>query len=116
MIERKTELGMIEYLIAREKGEAGKNATFKYCYDQWRAIHDQLVDANTVHKYNSDYKRFLENSTLTDRRICEITKDMLLEFMADSIKHPTFKGKPGTEVLNRRAAKSLWGYITDTFE
>ena len=116
VIERKTELGMIEYLIAREKGEAGKNATFKYCYDQWRAIHDQLVDANTVHKYNSDYKRFFENSTLTDRRICEITKDMLLEFMADSIKHPTFKGKPGTEVLNRRAAKSLWGYITNTFE
>ena len=29
VIERKTELGMIEYLIAREKGEAGKNATFK---------------------------------------------------------------------------------------
>ena len=35
--------------------------------------------------------------------------------MADQIKHPTFKGKKSEHVLNRRAAKSLWGYITNTF-
>lgn len=116
VVERKTEVGMIEYLIDRENGKTGKNVSFKFCYDQWRTIHDMLVDSNTVHKYQSDYKRFFENSTLPGKCIAEITKDDLLTFMADQIRHPTFKGKKIDHVLNRRAAKSLWGYITNTFE
>ena len=116
VVERKTEIGMIEYLIDRENGKTGKNVTFKFCYDQWREIHDKLVDANTVQKYQSDYKRFFENSTLPGKRVAELSKDELLEFMADQISHPTFKGRKSDHVLNRRAAKSLWGYITNTFE
>ena len=115
VVERKTELGMIEYLIDRENGNVDRNATFRYCYDQWRAVHDKLVDANTVQKYQSDYKRFFENSTLPGRRIAEITKDDLLTFMADQIMHPMFRGRKGDDVLNRRGTKSLWGYITNTF-
>ena len=116
VVERKTEIGMIEYLIDRENGKFGSKVTFKFCYDQWRAVHDKLVDANTVQKYRSDYKRFFENSALPRKHIVEITKDDLLTFMSDQIKYPTFKGRKSDHVLNRRAAKSLWGYITNTFE
>ena len=116
VVERKTEIGMIEYLVEREKGLIDRNVTFKFCYGQWRIIHDMLVDINTVQKYESDYKRFFEGSSLLKKRIAEITKDDLLAFMADQISHPTFKGKKCDTVLNRRAAKSLWGYITNTFE
>ena len=115
VVERKNEMGMIEYLVDRENGKIDSNVTFRYCYDQWRAIHDNLVDANTVQKYQSDFKRYFENSQLLQKRISDLSKDDLLTFMADQIKHPTFKGKKSEHVLNRRAAKSLWGYITNTF-
>lgn len=116
VVERKTEFDMIEYLKDREDGKICSTVTFKYCYDQWRSQHDMLVDTNTVQKYQSDYKRYFENSSFLKKRISEITKDTLLEFMVESIKHPTVRGKEVGHSLNRRATKSLWGYITNTFE
>ena len=116
VVERKTEFDMIEYLRSREEGQVSSTVSFNYCYDQWRAGHDILVDANTVQKYQSDYRRYFEDRPLLKKRIAEISKDELLAFMADQISHPTFKGRKSDHVLNRRAAKSLWGYITNTFE
>ena len=116
VVERKTEFDMIEYLRKREEGQVSSTVSFEYCYNQWRSVHDILVDANTVQKYQSDFKRYFENRPLLKKNISEISKDDLLAFMADQITHPTFKGKKSDHVLNRRATKSLWGYITNTFE
>ncbi len=115
VVERKTEQGMIEYLMSLEAGQVNAKISFKDCYDQWRKSHDMFVDSNTVQKCESDYRRYFEGNKLTDRNIKEITKDILLDYMADQIKHPTVRGKKSNYVLGRRAAKALWGYISNTF-
>ena len=116
VVERKTEIDMIRYLQDREDGKIRSMVTFRHCYEQWRRQHDQLVDSNTVQKYESDYRRYFENSELLDKPVSEITKDHLMEFMVNIIRHPTFRGEKADYCLNRRATKALWGYITNTFE
>ena len=114
VVERKTEFDMVEYLKSREDGMLISNVTFQYCYEQWRKTHDMLIDINTVQKQQYDYKRYFENSSFTGKKISSIDKDCLLEFMAYQITHPTYKGKSCEGALNRRAAKSLWGYIKNS--
>ena len=115
VVERKTESGMIEYLLMREAGIVQQGASFQNCYEGWRRIQDKLVDVNTVNRYEYDYKRFFADSTLIKRCISQISKDDLLDFMAETITHPTYRGKPREGAMNRRSTKALWGYITNTF-
>lgn len=116
VVERKTELGMIEYLRDRENGNVNVKVTLQYCYDQWRKYHDRLIDPNTVQKYESDYKRFFEGNELMQKYIKDIDVDDLLDFMIDKVTHPTFRGKACSGALNRRTTKALWGYITNSFD
>ncbi len=67
---------------------------------------DCKVSNNTVNKYNCDYKRFFQDSSIELEEISSITDEMLYSFLVNRIKQKNY--------LNR-AAKSMFGMLNGIF-
>lgn len=92
------------YKKSEVKKEKAKN-TFDYAYHHWRSIQDTLVCANTVEKYNTDYKRYFEGTDFIQKEIKKITEEDIKVFIVGKVK---------SLGLCQKACKTLFGYIKNT--
>lgn len=73
--------------IQKEK----RSISFKKRYNIW--VQRQLdckVSNNTVNKYNCDYKRFFQDSSIELEEISSITDEMLYSFLVNRIKQKNY--------------------------
>lgn len=94
---------VISYYKKRE--EKSKIHTFDDCYWEWRKIQDVLVVENTTFKYNTDYKRYFENTNFVKINITELTTDDIKVFLVSKIKELN---------LCQKACKTLFSYLHNT--
>ena len=88
---------------------------FLDCYKEWRQHHFLIcqIGPNTIAKYESDYKRFLEGTGFENTPIQEITDIDIDKFFLDTILN--YKGPKGDEGLTYKAFTRLYGYFEGTF-
>ena len=85
----------------KKREEKSKIHTFDDCYWNWRKIQDVLVAENTTSKYNTDYKRYFENTDFVKINIAELTADDIKVFLVTKVKELH---------LCNKACKTLFGY------
>ncbi len=107
LIKKKTEdkihLSLLEFYDNEEK----KNiTTFKDCFLSYKELKSEIVSNNTISKYDSDYKRYFENTWLENCDIKKVIGDKLEIFIIKQIKDLS---------LNQKAAKAMIGYIKSVF-
>jgi len=101
--EKEIEDVVIKYYKTIQEREIPK--TFRDIYWNWRSVQDKLVSLNSVSKYNTDYKRYFENTEFSDKRIENITEEDIKVFIV---------GKVQSLKLCKKACKTLFGYIKNT--
>ena len=107
LIKKKTEESLKEELVKIYKTQNPQNKpTFKDVYFSWRNVQDELVSGNTVYKYNTDYQRFLKNTSFEQKQIDKISEDDIKLFFHDAIV---------SNKLSKGAFKKLYGYVNSTF-
>ena len=113
----KTEEEMIRFLIGLENGVVTikKSISFKVAYFKWRKVKDFQIDANSIQKYDLEYKRHFEGSDFERKSINQIRKDDIIFFMVDKITHPKRNGVISDIPLCRRSAKQVWLTIRAVF-
>ncbi len=89
----------------KKREEKSKIHTFDDCYWNWRKIQDVLVAENTTSKYNTDYKRYFENTDFVKINIAELTADDIKVFLVTKVKELH---------LCNKAYKTLFGYTHNT--
>ncbi len=68
----------------------------------WRDIQDQLVNENSVAKYDTDYNRFFKGTEFVNKKVSEIDEDCIRIFMCQTIKK---------HELGKETSRKLFGYI-----
>lgn len=106
LIKKSTEKKLLDELVKYYK-EVENKPTFRDCYFQWREVQDNLVEDNTIYKYNTDYRRFFKGKNFENLKMEEITEDKLKLFFYESIKQNS---------LTKCAFKKLFGYVNNTFD
>lgn len=107
LIKKKTEDKIHISLIEFYDSEKQKNIiTFRDCFLSYRELKSEIVSSNTLNKYDSDYKRFFEETWLESYDIKKIVGDKLEVFVIKRIKELS---------LNQKAAKAMIGYIKCVF-
>lgn len=94
---------VIKYYKLKEEQEQRKS--FDDAYKHWRTVQDVLVSPNSVVKYNTDYKRYFENTDFSKKRIEKITEEDIKLFIVGTVK---------SKQLCKKACKTLFGYIRNT--
>lgn len=84
-----------------------KKVSFNDAYFIWRKSKDELLSANSTVKYDSDYKRFFENTDFSRTSIDAITEETIEVFIVNSVKKMS---------LSKKACKTLFGYIKNTMK
>ena len=97
------ETAVIEFY---EIGRRERTVTFQKAYFKWRNFQDQMVGDNTVAKYNSDYRRYFENTEFAKQDIKTINIERIKIFLCTTIKKKR---------LCKEACKTLFGYMNRTF-
>ena len=75
-------------------------------YDRWVEFQKTEVVANTIKKYNADYKRFFKGTEFENFYIKEITEEDIRAFISCTVRE---------KKLCKKTLKSLYGYIKGTF-
>ena len=108
MIKKQTKEDVENAVIAYYRELENKaSITFDDAYWKWRESQDQLVQDNSVVKYNTDYERFFKGTAFSQKTISKITEEDIKVFI-----HNTIKGLS----LCKSATKSLFGYVRRTME
>ena len=79
--------------------------TFNDAYQHWRMVQDTLISSNSIAKYNTDYKRYFENTEFSKKRIESITEEDIKVFIVSTVK---------SKRLCKKACKTLFGYVRNT--
>lgn len=101
---KRSSLKSLEDMLVCLYKEENKN-DFKSLYLKWRSVQDRLVSDNTVYKYDTDYRRFFENTEFEKVDITTLTEDSITIFFHDTIIKKRLT--PG-------AFKKLYGYVNNT--
>lgn len=81
--------------------------TFMDTYKRWRSVQDKLVCENTISKYNTDCKRYFEDTEFALKDIRVLTEEDIKVFICDTVKE---------QKLCQKACKTLFGYIRNVFQ
>ena len=88
MIKRNTQKAVedvvVNYYKLKKERETPKS--FNDVYQHWRTVQDLLISANSIVKYNSDYKRYFENTDFAKKSIEKITEEDVKVFIVDTVK------------------------------
>lgn len=107
LIKKKSRRDLEDELIAFYESEKEEELlTFKMVYDRWVEFQKTEVVANTIKKYNADYKRFLKGTEFESFYIREITEEDIRAFISCTVRE---------KKLCKKTLKSLYGYIKGTF-
>lgn len=105
--KRKSESELYNYLYDYYK-EHDIDLTFRARFFAW--VERQKVcgvSDNTIHKYNTDYKRFFESSSIEQKEVTQITKEDLEDHFSNIIE---------STKAPRRSIKCAFGYVNGMFE
>ena len=91
---------VIKFYKALEEKENPKS--FDDMYWHWRTIQDVLLADNSIVKYNTDYKRYFQDTEFSKKKIERITEEDIKVFIVESVK---------SMKLCKKACKTLFGYI-----
>lgn len=107
MIKRSSQKEVEDIVIEFYKNieEKANPKTFDDIYHHWRKVQDNLISDNSVAKYNTDYKRYFDNSDFSKIPIEEITEEDIKVFIVNTVKSLN---------LCKKACKTLFGYIKNT--
>lgn len=105
-IKRLSQQGLNKAVIDYYKAQQEKPKTFNDMYYHWRNVQDVTVSHNTTKKYDTDYKRYFEDTEFSKKEIVNITEEDVKVFLCSTIK----KLK-----LCQKACKTLFGYINNVF-
>lgn len=103
---RSTKENIEKLIIEYWKDKEEKPKTFDDAYHLWRKNHDLSLSNNSISRYNTDYIRFFENSDFSKKSISSITEEDVQSFMIRAVKDKS---------LCKKACKTLFGYIKNTF-
>ena len=108
-LKKRTSQKAIENLVIEywQNQEEYREYTFNDVYFMWRQVQDQLVEDNSVAKYESDYNRFFLDSEFAQQNIKDITEDTIKIFMCKTIKRLE---------LGKETARKLYGYVNNTIK
>lgn len=81
--------------------------TFDDLYHQWRKFQDQMVSDNTTYKYDTDYKRYYQDTKFAKMDITKITEEDVKVFIRTTV---------GRLTLCKSACKTLFGYTKNVFK
>lgn len=79
--------------------------TFDEVYHSWREKHNLLLSNNSIARYDTDYKRFFEDTSFAGKQISYITEEDIKAFIVQTVKN---------QQLCKKACKTLFGYIKNT--
>lgn len=107
MVKRTTKKAIEDVVIEfyKQKKQKSDSKTFDDVYHSWRKVQDNLVCDNSIAKYNTDYKRYFENSDFSKKEIEKITEEDIKVFICNTVK---------SKKLCKKACKTLFGYIRNT--
>lgn len=103
---KKTSRQAIEDHICNGKAEKHHPRSFKEVYDAWRATHDTSICNNSIRRYETDYRRFIEGSDFEKCLADTLTKSDVEAFILQRIRELK---------LCRSAAKKLYECLHDVF-
>lgn len=96
----------IENFICNPNAKKQHPTTFREVYEAWRAVHDASLCNNSIRRYDTDYRRFIEGTDFEKCMIDTLTKSDVEAFILSSIRRMK---------LCRSAAKKLFEYMHDVF-
>lgn len=105
MVKRNTRKEVEDVVVEFYKSNEEKPKTFDDAYQHWRTIQDTLVSSNSTVKYDTDYKRYFENTDFSRKLIEKITEEDIKVFIVKTVKD---------KKLCKKACKTLFGYIRNT--
>ena len=113
-VKKKDKQRLYDAIVAFYQGEE-EAVLFVDCYQEWKHHHFLIRKSgpNTIAKYESDYKRFLEGSTFEKSPIQDITDIDIDEFFLNAIQN--YRSPRGEEGLTYKAFTRLYGYLEGTF-
>lgn len=105
--EEKLKSKIIAFYVEEEARKKQEKAcpTFLDVYDMWRKIKDLELSDNSIYKYNTDCKRFLEDTDFGNTPIDQITENTIRLFLLRTIKELK---------LCKKSSGKLFGYIKNT--
>lgn len=106
MVAKKNKSDLINYLFELYGNpEKKKYITFKEAFERLKDYKKELVDDNTILKYECDYKRYFLNTDFENLKIKDITRETIELFLVRRIKELK---------LTRRPYQDMFGYINQT--
>lgn len=81
--------------------------TFEDMYFKWREVQDVLVVHNSSVKYDTDYKRYFQDTDFVKKEIEDINEEDIKLFIVSTVKRLE---------LSKKACKTLFGYINNVFK
>lgn len=99
--QKKLEDAVVEFY--RQSQELPK--TFKDAYFHWREVQDNLISSNSIAKYNTDYKRYFQDTEFEETEMLDLTEENIKVFIVKTAKEKS---------LCKKACKTLFGYINNT--
>lgn len=105
MIKRNTKKEVEDVVVNFYKASEEPPKTFDDAYLHWRSIQDTLVSPNSAIKYNTDYKRYFNQTEFSKKNIEKITEEDIKVFIVKTVKD---------KMLCKKACKTLFGYIRNT--
>ena len=91
-----------EYYNAQVEEDIGPS--FRDIYFQWREIKDLELVANSIQKYDGEYRRFFKYTDFEELSINEITENTIRKFILESIRD---------KKLGKEPTKRLYGHIVN---
>lgn len=107
LIKKKEKEALEEAIVNFYKDdEALTTKTFDEMYHLWREVQDIMVCSNTTVKYDTDYLRYFSEKDFIKKDIGRIKQSDIKVFICETVK---------TQHLCKKACKTLFGYIHNTF-
>lgn len=109
LVKRTTKEAIEELIIEYYKSKENKpQLEFSQRWNIWMERQKKCgVSDNTINRYKSDYRRFIENDIIEHMKICNITDDNLREFFVRVL---------ASHNISYKALKTLYGYVNGVFE
>ncbi len=102
--EEDVENTVIEYYT--KQAQQSIQRSFMDVYYEWRGYHDKMVTDNTTVRHDEDIPRYFEGTDFANQNIKKFTEDDITVFIKTNIDEKN---------LCKKAAKTLYGYISNTF-
>ena len=107
LVKKKTKKALDDEIIAYYGKSPPEVLTFDDIYKRYRNFKDEFVSHNTIVRYESDYKRFIEGTEFKNKPLSELTKDEIMLFVIRNVKE---------KKLGKKATKTLFNTLKSVFE